>query len=305
MLRREKWKLIIPFVLPGMLLYTVFTVYPALRGLHISLFKWTGLTKNMTFVGLFNYTKLWKELTDAQDFYNIRLYLSHNAFLFVVSLITISLALIVAFAINNKPRGANLFRVTYFFPQVLSVAAIAVLWSMVLNPSFGLVNNILRSIGLEKFAIPWLSLQHSWPLFRVGLYSVGFISVWGGLGWFMILFLASIQNIPQELIDSAYIDGANRVAVLFSITIPLIWETIRTVLVFVVIGALSQFALVYILFEQIPNKHSDMILNYYYWQAFTNRNWGYAAAIVVVIFLFTLGASITAYRFFGRETVQY
>jgi ABC-type sugar transport system permease subunit len=185
------------------------------------------------------------------------------------------------------------------------VAAVAVLWSMVLNPSFGLLNNILRSIGLERFAIPWLSLQYDWPLFRVGLYSVGFISVWGGLGWFMILFLAAIQNIPQELLDAAYMDGANRVAVFFSITIPLIWEAIRTVLVFVVIGALSQFALVYILFEQIPNKHSDMIMNYYYWQAFTNRNWGYAAAIVVVIFIVTLGASITAYRFFGRETVQY
>jgi ABC-type sugar transport system permease subunit len=305
MLRREKWKLIIPFVLPGALLYTIFTVYPALRGLYISLFRWTGLTKNMTFVGLYNYTKLWKELTDPQDFYNIRLYLSHNAFLFFFSLITVSLALLVAFAINNKPRGANLFRITYFFPNVLSVSAVAILWSMVLNPSFGLVNNFLRAVGLGQFATPWLSLDHSWPLFRVGLYTVGFISIWGGLGWYMILFLASIQNIPHELIDSAYVDGANRVVVLFSIVIPLIWEAIRTVLVYIVIGALSQFALVYILFEQVPNKHSDMIMHYYYWQAFGNRNWGYAAAIVVGVFLFTLGASITAYRFFARETVQY
>ncbi|MCD6520137.1 MAG: sugar ABC transporter permease [Anaerolineae bacterium] len=306
MLRREKWKLIIPFVLPSLLLFSVFVMYPSIRGLYISFFHWKGLSKNMKFVGFYNFVKLWKELTDPEDFYHLRLYLSHNLFLFVFSLLTIALALTVAYVISNKPKGANLFRVTYFFPNVLSTAAIAVLWSMVLNPSFGLVNNILRSIGLEEFAIPWLSLQKDWPLgFKVGLYSVGFISMWGGLGWYMILFLASIQNIPQELIEAAMIDGATKARVFFSVTIPLIWETIRTVLIFAVIGALNQFALVYILFEQQPNKHSDMIMNYYYWQAFTQRNWGYAAAIVVVIFVVTLLGSIFTFRFMERETVQY
>jgi len=305
MFRREKWKLIVPFVLPGVILFTVFTMYPSARGLYVSFFKWTGLTRNMTFAGLRNYAKLWKEVTDPEDFYNVRLYLSHNAFLFVFSLVTIFLALTVATILNNRPVGAKLFRVTYFFPNVLSVAAIAVLWSMILNPSFGLINNVLRSIGLEKYAVPWLSLQRDWPLFKVGLYSVGFIGVWGGLGWYMILFLASIQNIPAELIDAAMIDGASETRIFFSITIPLVWETIRTVLIFAVIGALNQFALVYILFEQIPNKNSDMIMNYYYWVAFTQHNWGYAAAIVVGIFAVTMVGSILTFRFLAREAVQY
>ena len=305
MLRREKWKLVIPFVLPGLILFTVFTMYPAVRGLYVSFFKWTGLTKDMTFVGVQNYIKLWKELTDPEDFYNVRLYLSHNAFLYGFALITIFLALVVATVINRKPFGYKAFRVTYFFPNVLSTAAIAVLWSMILNPNFGLINNILRSIGLEQFAIPWLSLQWDWPLFKVGLYSVGVISLWGGLGWYMILFLASIQNIPNELNEAAMIDGASGTRIFFSVTIPLIWETIRTVLIFSVIGALNQFALVYILFEQITNKHSDMIMNYYYWQAFTQRNWGYAATIVVGIFIVTMLGSVFTYRFMEREAVQY
>jgi N-acetylglucosamine transport system permease protein len=305
MLKYEKWKLITVFVLPGMLLFTVFTMYPAVRGLFVSLFDWTGMTQNMTFVGLYNYSKLWKELTDPADFYNIRRYLSHNLFLFVFSLIAIFAALLVATAISNKPFGHKVFRVTYFFPNVLSVAAIAVLWSMVLNPSYGLLNNVLRSIGLESWALPWLSAEYDWPLFRLGLYSVGFISVWGSLGWFMILFLAAIQNIPYELIESAMLDGATRARTLFSITVPLMWETIRTVLIFAVIGALNQFALVFILFDQWSNKNTDMIMNYYYFQAFVQRNWGYASAIVVGIFVVTLIASISSYRIFERETVQY
>jgi len=303
--RRKMWGLVIPFLVPGLLIFTVFTMYPAIRGLYVSFFKWTGLTQNMTFIGLANYQKLWRELTDPDDFYNIRLYLSHNVFLFGFSLITIAIGLVVATLINLKPVGFKLFRISYFFPNVLSTAAIAVLWSMILNPSFGLLNNILRSVGLEQFAIPWLSLQRDWPGFKVGLYSVGFIAIWGGLGWYMILFLASIQNIPVELVEAALIDGATQVRVFWSITLPLIWETVRTVLVFAVIGALNQFALTYILFEQMANKHSDMILTYYYFQAFQNRNWGYAAAIVVGIFIVSLSASIVSYRFFGREAVQY
>lgn len=303
--KREKWKLVIPFLLPGISLYTLFTIYPAARGLIVSFFDWSGMTRHMQYVGLSNYAKLWQQLTDPIDFYYVRTYLSHNAFLFVFSLISISLALVVAMAINNRPFGANLFRVTFFFPNVLSISAIAVLWSMVLNPSFGLLNNLLRSIGLGKLALPWLSLDYETPLFRLGLYTVGFISIWGSLGWYMILFLAAIQNIPTELLEAARLDGAGESRMFFSVVIPLIWETLRTVLVLAVIGALSQFALVFILFMQWPNKHSDLIMNYYYYQAFREYNWGYASAIVGAVFVVTMVASAFSYQVLARETVQY
>jgi len=305
MREREKWKLIVPFVVPGLLLYLVFVLYPSVRGIYVSLFNWSGLTQNMTFVGLANFAKLWRELTDPADFYNIRTYLSHNVFLFGWALVTIFMGLVVAAILNNKPVGYKAFRVTYFFPNVLALPAIAVLWSMTLNPSFGLVNMTLKAVGLEKLALPWMSLQYDFPFFKLGLYTVGFIGLWGGLGWYMILFLASIQNIPSELIEAATIDGATKVRVFFSVTIPLIWETVRTVIVFAVIGSLSGFALNFVLFERQAVKHADLILSYYYWQAFSNNKWGYASAIVVGVFLFTFTASMVSYRFFGRETVQY
>jgi N-acetylglucosamine transport system permease protein len=305
MRRRQRWIFMLTFLLPGLILYSVFELYPALRGIYVSFFKWSGLTTNMTFVGMANFAKLWRELTDPADFYSVRLYLSHNMFLFGWALLTIFAGLVVAALINEKPLGYKAFRVTYFFPNVLAVAAIAVLWSMTLNPSFGLVNNFLRALSLEKLALPWMSLQYDLPGFKLGLYVVGFIGFWAGLGWYMILFLASIQNIPAELIEAATIDGASKGRVFFAITIPLIWETVRTVVVFAVIGALNGFILNFVLFERQPQKHADLILSYYYWQAFTNYNWGYAAAIVVGVFLVTLIASIFSYGFFGRESVQY
>lgn len=305
MSKREKWKLIVPFVAPGLILFSLFTMYPAIRGLYISFFRWTGLTREMSFIGFDNYVEIWRKLTDPQDFYNLRLYLSHNLFLFIFSLFTIFLALVVASLINSKPRGYNLFRVTFFFPRVLSTAAIAILWTMILNPDWGLVNTILRTVGLGEYAIPWLSLNYDWPFFKVGLYSVGVIGMWAGLGWYMILFLSSIQNIPQELIESARIDGANRVRIFFSITIPLIWETIRTVSIWAVIGALNQFTLVFILFEQQARKHSDMIMSYYYWLAFSDHEWGEASALVVGVFGVTMIMSIATFRFTAREVVEY
>jgi ABC-type sugar transport system permease subunit len=305
MRKREQWQLIITFLLPGILLYAVFNVYPSIRGILISFYDWSGLSGKMSFVGLENFATLWREISDPDDFYNIRRYLTHNLLLIFFGFLTTFLGLVAAAIINEKPWGFQLFRITFFFPNVLAVPAIAMLWSMTLNPAFGLVNNFLRAVGLEQFALSWLSLQYQWPLFKIGLYTVGFIGIWSGLGWFMLLFLAAIQNIPRELIEAALLDGANKSQIFVSITIPLIWETIRTVMIYNVIGALSGFSLNYVLFERTAQKHGDLIMSYFYWQSFKAHNWGYAAAIVVVIFIVTMFVTLISYKALYRESVQY
>ncbi|GAB4491906.1 MAG: hypothetical protein Fur0016_24170 [Anaerolineales bacterium] len=268
--------------------------------------QWARLPGDHQFGSLVSQDEWYKILGDAPtDFYNIRLYLAHNLLLIIFGFITTFLGLVAAAIINEKPWGYHLFRVTFFFPNVLAIPAIAMLWSMTLNPAFGLVNNFFRAVGLEQFALPWLSLQYQWPIFKIGLYMVGFISIWAGLGWFMLLFLAAIQNIPRELIEAALLDGANKSQIFFSITIPLIWETIRTVMIYNVIGALSGFSLNYVLFERTAQKHGDLIMSYFYWQSFKAHNWGYAAALVVVIFVVTMLATLISYKAMYRETVQY
>ena len=301
----EKWSFIAVFLAPAIALYSLFVVYPSLQGIQISLYKWSGLSLRKTFIGLANFQRLFKELTDPADYYNIRAYLGHNTFLFLFGLVTLALGLAAAAFINNRPRGAHALRVAYFFPNVLALPAIAVLWSLALNPEYGLINNLLRLIGLDRLALPWLSLQYDAPFQRLGMWSVGMISMWAGLGFSMILFLAAIQNVPSDYIEAAWIDGASKTQSFFQITIPMIWETIRTLLMFALIGALSTFGLTYILFESQPNKNSDVIMNYYYWQAFGNNNWGYASAIVVAILVITLGASVAAYRTSEREGIQF
>lgn len=305
MQKKEQLKLAWTFILPGLLLFAIFNVYPSLRGIMISFYDWSGLSGEMNFVGFKNFLDLWHEFSDPDDFYHIRLYLSHNGLLILFGFLTTFLGLVAAAIINEKPWGFQLFRVTFFFPNVLAVPAIAMLFSMVLNPAFGLVNNFLNSVGLEQFALPWLSLQYQWPLFKIGLYMVGIIGIWSGLGWFMLLFLAAIQNIPRELIEASILDGANKSQIFFHITIPLIWETIRTVMLYNVIGALSGFSLNYVLFERTAQKHGDLIMSYFYWQSFKAHNWGYAAALVVVIFFITLIVTLVSYKVMDRETLQY
>lgn len=305
MLKRQRKVFITTFLLPGVLLYSVFIIYPAIQGIVISFTDWSGLSMQMSFVGLENYATLWKELTDPDDYYNVRRYLWNNLFLFLTSLLGIVLGLAAAALIRSKPRGHNLFRVTYFFPQVLAVPAIAMLWAMVLNPNFGLVNAVLRAVGLDTWALPWLSLQQDLPFAKLGMYSVAFIGIWSALGWFMILFLAAIQNIPHDYTEAALIDGATGFQAFRLVTIPLIWDTIHTVLVFSVMGMFGAFALPFILFGQQPSKHSDVIYSYYYWQAFGSNNWGYAAALIVAVTVVTMLAALATYMLFKREIIQY
>jgi len=292
MLRRKKWRIIIAFLAPAVILYGVLTLYPYLRGIYISFFRWSGLSPDMTFIGFDNFRRLF---TDAEVFR----YLGHNGFMFLAATVTMMLGLVIAAILaKGNTKGANFYRVVYFFPNVMSVAVIAVLWSLILSPNMGLVNIFLRRVGRDGLAQTWLG-----PVFA--LRSVGVIAIWGGFGWFMILYIAGIQNIPKTLYEAAEIDGASNVYVFFRITIPLIWELIRTTFIFNVMGALNQFALVHVLFAQTTNPKTAMVANYFYWQAFTNFDFGYATSIVVFMFLITLLATLFSWRITKAQTVQY
>jgi N-acetylglucosamine transport system permease protein len=291
-LRRKKWGIIIVFLSPAAILYGVLKLYPYVRGLETSLYRWSGLTTTRTFVGLGNFSRL---INDREVF----TYLGHNGFIFFAATVTMILGLIIAaILVRSKVQGKNFFRVVFFFPNVMSVSLVAALWSLILSPNFGLLNAFLRAIGLDSLAMTWLG-----PVWA--LRSVGAIYVWAGFGWFMLLYIAGIQNIPRTLYEAAEIDGASSVYVFFRITVPLIWELVRTTFVFNVMGALNQFALVYVIFEQTPNPNTDMIANYFYWQAFTNYNFGYAASIVTFTFLITLVVTILTWRITKAQTVSY
>ena len=312
MSRRLDWNkhlFIASFLIPGLALYTLFVIYPALDGLRLSFMDWRGLdVTQRTWAGFSNYQRLAFEVTDSADLYKVRRYLTNNVFLFAFSLFDFLFAFVVAYILTRRPTGANFFRVVYFFPSILSTAAIVIMWSMVLNPRHGLVNQSLRAVGLGDLAQPWFSQATMWPFAPIILYSLAIIGIWGTMGSTMILFIAAIQNIPDELYEAARIDGANEFQNFYLLTIPLVWEMFKTLLVFRAIGVFGQFTTIHILTNtegSAQGGNAWFIANYFYYQAFTAHNWGYASAIIVAVLIISLLlAGFTLYMT-RRETVTY
>lgn len=278
-------------VLPALALYLLLYAWPSLKVFSNSLFEWSGLDSAKRFVGLENFRYL------AKDEHFLKSFGNTLKLMLIVPLPTLFLGLVFAAILARsdlKERG--FYRTVFFLPSVLSFVVIAVLWSFVLHPNMGLVNSILRAVGLGRFAMPWLGDE------RTVLGSLGAMMIWQAFGYYMVMYIAGIDAIPAELYEAARIDGASEAQQFFRITIPLLREIIRVTLVFMVNGVIViSFTMVNILTNGGPNWSSDVVLTQMYRQAFTNANFGYAMSISVVVFIFCLVLSIVANRAAGKE----
>jgi N-acetylglucosamine transport system permease protein len=234
----------------------------------------------------------------------------HNVqYLLFVPLITIGLSLFLAFMINQRIRFARFFRVVFFFPQVISLISIGVLWSYIYHPTIGIVTSIAKFLRLEWFfqlfgfqGIPvWMGDPRS---VRGAIASV---VIWQAAGFYMLLFLAAMEAIPQSLYEAAIIDGANRWHQFWNVTLPLLWDTMQTALVYSGMGAFGMFAItkVMVVSGSATNRPADVLATYLYEQAFEASRFGYATAIGVTLFLLMLALSVLTMRVTRRETVEY
>ncbi|CAN5729055.1 sugar ABC transporter permease [soil metagenome] len=273
-----KYRLIIPFLAPALILYTVFVLYPYASAVRNSFYLWRGVSANKTFIGFDNYRKLW-------DDDNFRTALTHNGqMLIVLPLFTISIAMLFAtlFVQGGKGvRGAGFYRVVYFFPQVMSVVIVGVLWQYIYNPNSGILNEALRAVGLGSLARSWLGDA------SYALWAVAAVVIWQSVGFYMVLFVAGMQSIPFDFYEAARLDGASRFAQYKDITVPLMWENIRVAVIYIAIAALDLFTIVQVMTEGKPNRSSDVVARFMYEQAFTNSQFGYASAIGVVLLILT------------------
>lgn len=295
--RRERTGLIVAFLLPAGALYGLFVLYPMARAFYISLFYWRGLSPRREWAGLDNFRHLLKDGIFWQA-------LQHNGFILGVSAVAILVfGLFFAVALSRRLRGTEFFRFVYLFPNVMSVVAVGVLWSFIYHPrpEMGLVNGALRSLGLEHLARPWLGDP------QAVLPSVAVTYLWATLGFYIVLFLAGIKTIPPDLYDAARIDGAGEWAAFWRVTLPLLWETLKLGVVFVIINALNLFALVYVMTNEghHPDRHPEVLLTYLYEQAFKNSDFGYGTAIGAVLFLLIFGVSLLSLRLMRREVVEF
>jgi N-acetylglucosamine transport system permease protein len=263
------------------------------QAFYFSLFRWRGLSQHKEFVSTQNF----REIVADPIFW---MALKHNlTFLAAGMLITIPVALFFAYVISRKVRGASSYRAVFLFPNIISIVAVAVLWSFVYNMQFGLLNALLNVIGLERFATGWLGEP------RTALPAVIATGIWYSLGFYIVLFLAGIQSIPPSFYEAASIDGANQLQSFRHITIPLLWEILKLALVYIVIQTMNVFGLVWVMTEGGPSNHTETMLTYLYRKAFAESLYGYGTALGVVVFILVLGIALTSIRAMKREVVEY
>jgi len=299
-MNHHKYRLIVPFLAPSIILYGIFVLWPYAQSFYVALTQWQGVSANKKFVGLQNFDKLFHD----PFFWNA---LKHNGEMLVfLPILTIGISLVFAtmFTQGGKGiRGSGFYRVVFFFPQVMSVVIIGVLWSFIYNPQIGLLTSTLNKVGLGFIAPSsgWLG-DPGWALWMIGL-----VVVWQAVGFYMVLFVAGMQSIPTTFYEAATLDGANRWTAFWGITLPLMWDNIRVALVYIGIAALDLFTIVDTMTEGQagPNRATQVLSHYMYESAFTNSQFGYATAIGVTLLALTLLLSVITLRVTQRERLEY
>jgi len=297
-MHHHKYRLIIPFLLPALVLYGAFVLWPYAQAIYVSFTSWRGVSPSKPWVGLDNYQRAWNDprLTDA---------LSRNAqILIVLPLVTIAIALTFAALFtqgSNAIRGASFYRVVFFFPQVISAVIVGILWSYVYHPNVGLLNGVLGAVGLGSLERAWLGNP------TTILWAIVAVAVWSSVGFYMVIYIASMQSIPTSFYEAATLDGANRWTTFKDITFPLIWETLRTTLIYIGIIALDFFVLVQVMTGGGvgSGRRAEVAALYLYNQAFDRSRWGYASAIGVILLVLTLLLSVVIMRLTRRETYEF
>lgn len=278
-------------LLPGIVLFCLFKVYPTIQIFQKSLYLWTGLSDKPEFVGLRNFKEMFEDDT-------FLLALRNTGFLMlVVPVCTLLLALVNASLLaKSKLKEKGFYRTVFFFPSILSFVVVAILWSFIYHPTMGFLNAGLEAIGLDDWAKPWLGDQ------RTVLWALAVTMIWQAAGYYMVMYMAGIDGISPELYEAAELDGASKFQQFYKITIPMLWEIIRVTIIFSINGVLNiSFILVAVMTAGGPDRHSEVVMTYLYSQAFTNSNFGYAMAIGVFIFLVSMVLALLSHKMTERS----
>ncbi|MFD6414311.1 carbohydrate ABC transporter permease, partial [Nocardia asteroides] len=290
-------------------LYTLFVVWPVIQSIYYSFTDWTGLSPEFKMVGFDNYSRM----LDDDIFWKS---LWHSVlFALLVPLVTLGLALFFSFMINvggrkrkggpviTGVRGSGFYKIVYFFPQVLSIAIVALLFQFAYNPDSGAVNSLLRGIGLDSVQPLWLGDPN------LALWCVMAVLVWSTVGFFVVLFSAGMASIPAELYEAALLDGANRFTTFFKVTLPLLWDTVQSGWVYMGILALGaeSFAVVQIMTTGPggPDYSTTVTVLYVYQKAFRDGQAAYATTIGVALLLVTLAFAALVMKLGRRERLEY
>jgi len=259
------------FIIPALVLFLVFSLYPIIRTFQLSFYQWNGIDKEMLFVGfaqykdiLFNNPAFWKSMLNAGYVTILALTLQNG------------LALLLALLVSRNIRGENIYRTIFFLPPVLSGIVVGLIWKFVYDGNFGILNYWLSSLGFTQFHdFAWLSEV------KTALSSVAVVHMWKGFGYGFIILLAGLQTIPIELYEAAEVDGADAWQQFKSITFPLLIPIFTIVMILTILGSMQIFDLIYSMTRGGPAGHTHVPITKIY-EYMSNGEFGYSTAMAVI-----------------------
>lgn len=277
------------FLLPAALVLVIFFFIPFFQTFVLSFFDYSNSLYNPNFIGFENYVKLFQSPIFYKVLFNTFIYL------FVAVPVLAIVPLFLAILINQKIRGITLYKILIYLPVIVSivVAAIAFKW---LYADEGILNYIVTTLGFEH--IGWLTDP------RWSLYSVIIVTIWKGIGYYMMIYLAALMSVPNELYEACDIDGAGFLKKHLTVTIPHIMPSIALVTTISAISAMKVFAEIYVMTKGGPLNSSKTIVYYIYERAFENLDLGYASAMAVILLIIVLGLSLVNVIFFEKNRYQ-
>lgn len=278
------------FLLPALGLYALFVLLPVGMALEFSLYHWSGPAATPEWAGLRNF----RELAQDAVFWSA---LWHNLLLIILSLVTqLPLALFLAVLLSYRTVGRSFFRVAFFAPMVMPSVAIAVLWGYVYMPEYGLLDRVIRLVA-PTFGYGWLSEPHS------SLACVFITICWRYTGFHLVLFMAGMAAIPEELYEAARMDGASEWQLYRNVTLPMLRPMLATAVLFSIIGSLKYFDLIYMMAGGAPEASREVMATYIYRLAFSSGQgrFGYGSAAAVVLFGIALLAAAASNRLAHRR----
>lgn len=272
---------------PALVIYLGIAIVPIGLSLYYSLMNWNGIG-SMTFAGFDNYMKI---LTDDTFWLSVK----NNVIIMVTGLIgQLPLGLLLALLLNRGLKGSAIFRTIGFMPVVISSVMVSLIWGMVYNTEYGMLNNLLSMIGLDGWRRNWLG-DSTWSML-----SISIAYIWQNCGLYMVIFLAALQNIPDEVNEAAELDGATGWRRTLRITIPMIRGTIMVGVVYSISNSFRVFDLIQILTGGGPAHQTEVMTIYMYNSAFINMRYGYGSAVSILVLLFSL-IVISVINRLGRE----
>ena len=275
------------FIAPALIFFIFFIFTPIILGFFYSFTDYEGLTNKFDFVGLENFHDMF-----ADRYFKTAL---KNNIIYgvLMSVCTMLLSLVLAVLVNASGRLKSYFKIAFFLPYVTSMVSVAIIWKMIFNPMGGPLNVLLNALGVEN-PPSWLS-SSTWAL-----YAVIIVSIWKDCGYYMLIFIAGLQNIPEDLYEAASLDGASRIRSFFGITIPMLSPTIFLNCVIVTINSFQAFDLINVMTGGGPGMSTNVLSFRIYTEAFVYGKMGYASAIAYFLFALILILTLIQFRFQKR-----